>query len=273
MPLRLLACVAPLTLAACSSPEEVREQTGVSAPTATATARATASATAGAGRAQKVEEDNDLYSYEFSFPAEVGAHPKLAALLEARAAKAKAEMIAQAREGQVDAKANGYPYNPHSYGAEWKKVADLPGYLSLSNEFYTFSGGAHGMYGVEGLVWDKANARSLAPEAMFVSTAALQRALGKPLCDALNRARVAKGIEPVAETGGAGVFPACPGLDEATILVGSANRRTFDRIGVYYGPYVAGSYAEGAYELDFPMTAAMIEAVKPAYRDALSAHK
>ena len=62
--------------------------------------------------------------------------------------------------------------------------------------------------------------------------------------------------EPV--TGDDGVFDACPGVEEATVLVGSANGKTFDRISVWYGPYVAGSYAEGAYELDFPMTAAML---------------
>ena len=61
-----------------------------------------------------------------------------------------------------------------------------------------------------------------------------------------------------------------PGLDEASILIGSSNGRTFDRISVYFGPYVAGAYAEGDYELDFDVTASVIDAVKPEYADAFS---
>ena len=42
---------------------------------------------------------------------------------------------------------------------------------------------------------------------------------------------------------------------------------------MWFGPYVAGPYVEGHYELDFPMTPAMLEAVKPAYRSAFSAKR
>jgi hypothetical protein len=54
------------------------------------------------------------------------------------------------------------------------------------------------------------------------------------------------------------------------VIVGSSNGRTFDRIGVWFGPYLAGPYAEGAYELNFPVDAAVLGAVKPAYRSAFS---
>ena len=42
---------------------------------------------------------------------------------------------------------------------------------------------------------------------------------------------------------------------------------------MWFGPYVAGPWVEGHYELDFPMTEAMLEAVKPAYRAAFSAKR
>lgn len=259
--------IALLALAACSSAEDVRERTAV-APTSSASATASATSRS-TGRAESVKEDSDLYSYEFSYPAPVGAHPELAAHLKAEAAKAKAGMIAEATAAKADARVNDYPYRPHSLGEEWQVVADLPGYLSLSNAFYTYAGGAHGMYGMKGYVWDKANRRGFASEELFRSPAALGAAIGKGLCAALNQERVKKGMEPEQEAGG--VFPACPGVDEATVLVGSSNGKTFDRITVWYGPFVAGSYAEGAYELDFPLTAAMWGAVKPAYRAAFSA--
>ncbi len=262
MDCRLLAM---LLVAGCSSPAEVAERTGQREGAAAATASSSASNAQG----KRVEEDNDLYSYELAYPAAVARIPALARRIEEQAARGKAEMIAEAKAIQADARANGYSYHPHSLGQVWKVVADLPGYLSLSNEFYTYTGGAHGMYGLEGLVWDKANGRAISSEELFQAPSYLGSIMGQTLCDALDRERAKKGVELVA--GEDPIFPACPSLDEATILVGSANGRTFDRITVWYGPYVAGSYAEGAYELDFPMTPAMLEAVKPAYRAAFSA--
>ncbi len=268
MPSRPLLLIATIGLAACSSPEEVAERTGTKGAGASASASAGAS---GAGRAVKVNEDTSLYSYVFSYPAVVGAIPALAARLEDGAAKAKSEMIAEAKSAQADARTHDYTFNPHGYGEEWQVVADLPDYLSLSNAFHTYTGGAHGMYGMQGLVWDKANQRAMASEDLFQSPVYLGATMGDALCDALNAERAERRGEPVDPKDE--MFGGCPGLDEATILVGSADGKTFDRVTVWYGPYVAGSYAEGAYELDFPMTAAMLEAVKPAYRAAFSAKR
>ena len=54
------------------------------------------------------------------------------------------------------------------------------------------------------------------------------------------------------------------------MIVGSSNGRTFDKVGVLVGPYAAGSYAEGNYEFTLPVTAALMKAVKPEYREAFS---
>ena len=270
MPLRALTPLLALVLAACSSPEEVREQTGLAAhtPAASASAAATASSSV---QGVKVAEETDLFSYAFSYPAEVTAQPRLAALLTERAERVKAGMIADAKEAQGFAKAEGYPFHPHSYGAKWQRVADLPGHLSLSNDFHTYTGGAHGMYGLEGLVWDKAAQRALPSEELFVSPGALGTAMGDTVCIALNQEREKRRGAPVDPRDE--LFSDCPALDEATILVGSSNGKTFDRITVWFGPYVAGAYAEGAYDLDFPVTQAMLAAVKPAYRDAFDAKR
>jgi len=266
MSVRLFPLLATFALAGCSAPEEVAERSGTKG--ASAAASASASTT---GRAVTVKEDTALYSYEFSYPAPVGAFPGLRARVEGGAAKAKLEMIAEAKEARADAKANDYPFNPHGYGEVWQVVADLPGYLSLSNAFHTYTGGAHGMYGMQGLVWDKANARGFAPAELFQSPGYLGGTMGDTVCEALNKEREQRRGEPVDASDE--FFGGCPELDDATILVGSSNGKTFDRISVWYGPYVAGSYAEGAYELDFPLTSAMLGAVKPAYRAAFSARK
>ena len=261
MPARLAMPAALLVLAACSSPAEVAERTGVE-PTASA------SASSAGAKGKTIAQSTDVFDYELSYPAAVAAIPRLAEYIEGDAEKVRSEMVAEAEQMKADSAKNEFPFNPHSYSADWKVVADIPGYLSLSNEFATYSGGAHGMYGLEGYVWDRKNARGFASGDLFIAPDFLGGTMGSAVCDALNRERKKRrGDEAMSD----GIFNDCPSLDEATILVGSAGRKTFDRITIWFGPYVAGPYAEGAYELDFPMTPAMLEAVKPAYRAAFSA--
>ena len=77
----------------------------------------------------------------------------------------------------------------HSASEEWQVVADLPGYLSLSGHLATYSGGAHGMYGMQSLVWDREAGAAMKGIDLFNSPVALEQALGNRLCDTLNTAR------------------------------------------------------------------------------------
>jgi hypothetical protein len=275
MSFRLLLPLALLAAAACSNGDEIpEEQLPADSATADATAgTAEATATAAAeedGGALSIDEETELYSFEYSYPAEAGAIAPLAGQLDADLAERKEELVASAREGQEQAEDSGFPYNAYSYSKEWKVVADLPGWLSLSGDFSTYTGGAHGMYGLESLVWDKEVGRGFPAIELFTSAEALDTALGDRLCEALNREREKKRGEPVPSDGES-EFDQCVGVDEATILAGSSNGRTFDRIAVWFGPYVAGPYAEGAFELDFPVDQAILGAVKPAYKSAFRA--
>lgn len=271
MPIRTFVALAPLALglAACSSPEEVGDELGVSE---TQQAGASATAQAVAGEAKAVEEENDLYSFAYAYPAEVGALPALVADLDRDAEESKAQLIEESEEDRASAQENDYPYRAHSFSREWKVVANLPRYLSLSGEFATYTGGAHGMYGLESLIWDKQEDVSVQGVELFRSAEALDQALGDRLCDALNAERAERRGEPVdTEMADATGFDSCQYVKDATVLVGSSNGETFDRIGIWFGPYVAGAYAEGSYELNFPVDAAVREAVKPEYREAFAA--
>lgn len=277
MPLRHFTLVALVLTAACSSPAEIAEKTG-------ATASATASASASGGETESTAQGSAFaYSktlseagggkleFAYGWPKQAASEPRLAALLKQNLDRDFAETKAGWEGSYKECPADGVSCRNYAHESRYEVVADLPGYLSLSNLFYVYTGGAHGMSGMESLVWDRQAQKAMAGIDLFRSSAALGSAIGPALCTSLNAARAKKGMEPV--TGDDGVFDACPGVEEATVLVGSANGKTFDRISVWYGPYVAGSYAEGAYELDFPMTAAMLDAVKPAYRTAFSAAK
>lgn len=293
MPFRRLLPLACLTLAACggggesaTAPSPTPSPTpsavaraGAPSPSPSATARAaapepspSASATAAPSGANAVKEQNDLYSFAYSWPAAAGNIPALAQRLEGDLEKRKQELIADARKGKKTSESNGFPYNAHYYSEKWKVVANLPHWLSLTGDFTSYTGGAHGIYGRETLVWDKRVGRGFPAIDMFTSAKALGAALGDRLCQALDRERATrrKGMPkgPLRDE-----FRKCVGVDEATVLVGSSNGKTFNRVGLWFGPYVAGPYAEGAYEVNFPVNQAILGTVRPAYRAAFAVRR
>ena len=277
MAFRVLPPLLCLALAACQgghdSPAPAKPSGTASArpaaPAASASPTPSATASATPTGANEVKETNDLYSFAYSWPAAAGNIPAVAGRLEGELEKSKRDLIATANKGKEQSESSGFPYNPHYFSEKWKVVANLPHWLSLTGDFSTYTGGAHGNYGRESLVWDKKVGRGFAAIEMFVSPEALTAALGARLCKALDaeRARKRKG-QPRGQS--LPEFEKCVGVDQATVLVGSSGGKTFNRVGVWFGPYVAGPYVEGAYELTFGVDRAILDTVKPAYRDAFS---
>ncbi len=245
------------------------------APTATpkptaATPTATAAATTASNGARAVAEAPDDFLFEYSYPAEAGKIPELAAYLDARLARNREQLANDAVEARREARSEGFPYNKHSFTSVWKVVADLPGWLSLSEEISTYTGGAHGNYTMRSLVWDRKAGRAHDGIALFTSPAALEAALGDRFCDGLDRERAKRRGAPVPADSD-DQFDKCPGIDELVVLVGSSNGRTFNRLTLYAGPYVAGPYAEGDFQVDINIDRAILAAVKPEFREAFSA--
>lgn len=263
-----------LSSAACSSQEDMARKTGVS-PQASASARASA-APAMEGEAMRLEDKDSRDGAERTFgyviPAAAGAIPQLTERLIAERDKALADQKAEWATALRDEPADCVPCRARGFEKEWKVVADTPGFLSLSAMVSTYTGGAHGMYNLESLVWDRKAARATPAIAMFQSADALEQALGPRLCRALDAERVKRRGEPMPrETGDDYGFSSCQKVKDATVLVGSASGKAFDRVGIWFGPYVAGPYAEGAYELNFPVDAAVLKAVKPEFAPAFAA--
>ncbi len=261
-----------LSSAACSDGAEYADKTGASAASEKSEARAPAKAKAKPVSVVKTaEKDGGTWEFSYQWPAAVSAIPELAKQLGAERDELekedRAEWDASLAELAGDGECGGC--RSRSLSKEWKVVANLPNWLSLSADFSNYTGGAHGMYGRQSLIWDKQAKTSLKAVDLFNSPVALEQGLGARLCDVLNKEREKRrGV--AVQPGGDSIFDECPGLDEATVLVGSSNGKTFDRIGIYFGPYVAGPYAEGAYELDFDVTASVLDAVKPEYAKAFS---
>ena len=195
------------------------------------------SAVAQSGGANAVAKADDLLEYKFSYPAVVGRTPQLARLIEGKAAKVEAETRRMAAADRSTAKESSYTFRTYYLAQEWEVVADLPGWLSLSNSWATYTGGAHGISGMESLVWDKQAGRAMDGVELFTSPAALGQALGNRYCRALDAQR----REKRGDMQLSGAFADCPKVENLTVLVGSSNGRTFDRLTLYAGPYVAGS--------------------------------
>lgn len=267
------ALLAAGMLAACSSPEDIAAGTGVAKAEAAADAPATALSTPAPRKvdftdnAQTGEAKRD---FAYSWPAEVSAVPELAARFTAERDKLLAEQKTEWAEVLEElAGEECIACTSRSFEKGWEVVADLPRFLSLSASFYLYTGGAHGNGAFDALVWDREAKAAFDPKAMFTSPEALQKALGGPWCKALKTERQ-KRLGPDYSDDG---FFQCPPIADLTVLVGSSDRRAFDRIGLIAAPYVAGSYAEGAYEMTFPVTPAVLAAVKPEYKAAFAPGK
>lgn len=260
---------AALMLAAFASPAQIAAKTAApprpaipATPPAPAPAKVTFADNAKQGEAER--------KFAYDWPAAVSAVPELTARFTAERDELLAEQKADWEDSLREfADGDCLGCMQRDYQKTWDVVANLPRFLSLSAAFYNYSGGAHGNYAWDTLVWDRTAKKAFDPKAMFISPAALQAALGGPWCKALKAERTKRLGADYSDDG----FFQCPPIEDLTVLVGSSDRKSFNRIGLIAAPYVAGSYAEGAYELTFPVTAKVRAAVKPEYRAAFALGK
>lgn len=220
------------------------------------------------GRDEK-EEKKDEYGFAYSYPAAAAAVPGLKAMLDHKLGSSRENLVSSASGAKREAAKDGYPYHAYERQTEWKVVTDLPGWLSLSATHYEYSGGAHGMTVFDTLVWDRRADAPRKPLDMFTSQEALRTAVRAQFCDALDAERAKKRGEPVRRDSG-DMFSECIDPAAQTLILGSSNKQTFDRIGFLVAPYEAGPYAEGSYEVTLPVTGKVMAALKPLYRNAFS---
>lgn len=281
--MRLLLAALPLTVAAACSPANSGKEradadgaavTALPGASAGASAAAATSAVASAASdgvvSRDVDEENDLYHFAYSYPVAAGVIAPLRAQLDAELAKNRNQLKADATEGKAEAAKDGREYRPYEAQKDWAVVADLPAWLSLSATLYWDSGGAHPNHGYDALVWDRRGGRRMAAKDLFTSPAALNKAIRARFCDLLDAERSKRRQAKVDRASG-DQFDECIDPTESTLVLGSSNRKAFNRIGVLIGPYEAGPYVEGDYEITLPVTPAVLAAVKPEYRSSFVA--
>jgi hypothetical protein len=262
-----------IALAGCSAPEDTAPAASAS-DAATTTAIATTAANPAKPQAvafeDKQAQGEAVREFAYGWPAQVSAIPELADRFTAERAAALAEQKTEWDEAVIEfAGQDCTACVNRSFEKTWAVVANLPRFLSLSADIYFYTGGAHGNSGHDALVWDREAKAAIDPKALFRSPAALQGALGDAWCKALKTERKKR---LGADYSDDGFFP-CPPIADLTVLPGSRSKTAFDRIGLLAAPYVAGSYAEGTYEVTLPVTDTVLQAVKPEYRAAFALGK
>lgn len=206
-------------------------------------------------------------TFAYAYPAQARGIPALKARLDAEAARLRAQFRRDAAADARTLQAADVPHLPWELSKRWEVVTSTSAFLSLSAMTRSFSGGAHGGVSFDALLWDRRERRAIVPLTIFTGRAAFNAALRQTFCAALDRAREERRGKPVGSGSG---FNDCIDPTAQTIILGSSDRRRFDQIGVLMGPYAAGSYAEGPYEVTLRVTPAVMAAVKPAYRSAFA---
>jgi hypothetical protein len=263
----VLACIG--WLAACSAPSPAPENIGAEPDNVAATAPAAAKP-APPPKPFSVKETTPLLEFAYSYPAEAAAIPAIAQQFQADLQKGKAEATGEAREDKAGREKDGFPYMAHSLQTDWKTHANTPQFLALLSERYFYTGGAHGMTGYDSLLWDRGAGKAIPFTSVMVSPSQFAGAIHDRFCNALDAARAKKRGEPVVRSG-QDDFTVCVDPMKQALVPESKTGKAIDGITVVIGPYEAGPYAEGSYDIPLSVDGAMLKAIKPEYRSAFSA--
>jgi hypothetical protein len=259
----ILAAAVALALASCGKASEPAPANQA------AEAKPEAKPATPAPKAFVFDEKNDLIDFHFAWSAEAAAIPELVTRFQAEMAKAKDELAAGAKEDKAMRDKEGFDFHGYQSSTDYKTAGQSERLLSLTVDVGSYTGGAHGNYGTSGLLWDRQATREIKVADLFVDAANRDRLLTQRWCDALNRAREEKRGEPVT---GNDMFDECPKLDEIAIVpTDKDGNGRFERLILTASPYVAGPYVEGSYEIDLPVTADLISALKADYQGSFEA--
>ncbi|MEJ7926454.1 DUF4163 domain-containing protein [Sphingobium sp. AN641] len=221
-----------------------------------------------AGVPFSLSEKTDLLEFVYAYPAEAAAIPRLVRKFRRDIDTSRADALKMAREDRDAAKAADFPFRGHSLETRWTVAADTPRFLALRSETYVFTGGAHGMTGYEALIWDKARKRETSMAALMTSSADFADAIRDAFCERLDRERAVKRGGPVVR--GDDPFTDCIDPMEQVLVPTSRDGKLIDAITVLIGPYAAGPYAEGSYDVTIPVTPAIFATIKTEYQDGFA---
>ena len=243
--LLLISTVAVAALAGCNRD---RGEAETAPPTATA---AVAVTTADAAAPMSFDSKTPWAEVKLSLPEAIKPQTDFHARLYAEEVR-RLRQFSEGAQGERTEAGNDTTMPPYAKSIAITAAVETSKLLSLKRSDYDFSGGAHPNTLLGGLLWDKALKRQIGLAELLQKGADLS-VLDQALCSAVNAAKRAR--VPNSRVLTFDGQEACPRVrDTAFVLTpgsvpGKAGGLTF-----LIGPYVVGSYAEGAYEIALPLT-------------------
>ena len=211
-----------------------------------------------------------LVSFEYAWPAEARAIPRLHQKLLKQMQDDRAEIVGLAKEMRGD------KWFEMGVGYQSTITYELNGesdrLLSLSGGHWEFTGGAHGNGNSLSLLWDSAQNREISIPELFVRLT--EYALLFPrYCEELNKDRIeVRGGDGKLKT--IPQFDECPKFSDLTVeVIDEDKNHRFESLRFTADQYVAGPYSEGLYVVDLPFTHSLILAMKPEYRSSFEARR
>ena len=218
----------------------------------------------------KTKLKSNVLEFEYGWSSEANAIPALVARFTGDMKKQRASLTTQAQKDAAERKKQGFPFNAYQQVTSITTEGQTPRLLSLRNDTYQFTGGAHGNTGTKGLLWDRKLSRHVALATLFRPGPGILTSLRTPFCSALDAER--KKRRQGEELGGQ--FDQCPQFSELTILpTDSQQKGRFNQLLIVADPYVAGPYSEGQYEISLPVTAKLIAKLKRDYRASFDVYR
>ena len=222
--------------------------------------------------AVELEESSEALHFRYAWPAEAAAIPALNARLQAEAAALRQQALQAAQANRKERAPQGFPFHPHEAGKTWTVEGNTKTLLALRGEFYVFTGGAHGMSGFDAILWDRTYGRDIATIDLFTDAKKAMTLLEEAFCPALNAERAKRRGAPVPSPSGPDDWMnTCPDLAKQVLIPSGVRDGAFTTIHVLIGPYEAGPYAEGTYDITLPITPALIALVRPDYAGVIAA--
>ncbi|MBB4631788.1 DUF4163 domain-containing protein [Sphingosinicella soli] len=209
-----------------------------------------------------VKRDTAELDFLWRAPPELAEAPTLLATLRAQALESAKEMQAGALEDMKLRPADA-PKLAHFFVQDWTVAADTDALLNIRADISMYTGGAHPNHGFAVKYWDKAERREISFGDLFTDWSAAETLLTPAYCSALDAERLSRRGE-IQD----GIFNDCPPLGDQPVALVSWPGQDISGFRVLLGPYVAGSYAEGDFEIDVPMTDALRALIKPQYLKA-----
>ena len=255
------AVVAMLTLAAVSGCKR-REEAPAPAPAA---APAPPVIPADTPAPLKYESKNQYAEVELTLPEAVKGQPDLHARLYAAAVRDLRQFIEGAQADRSEfGDDSGIP--AYAKDVELTTAAETGKLLSLRQTSYEFTGGAHPNTTYASVLWDKALKRDVTAATLFRSGADLSP-LDRALCEAINRAKKARGSDEPVTLGADDAGFSCPkAAATAFVLAPSKTPGKAGGLTFLINPYQVAAYAVGQFEITLPHSV-FHGLLNPAYAD------